>query len=172
MLRILEKYLEDSGIPYTHLRPNWFMQNFNSGSMFIDIHTTGSLHLPAADAKLSFIDIRDIAAAGAAVLKNDDHFGKAYTLTGSEALDHFYAVELISRAANKKISYVPISDETARAMLSKAGVPIDQIERWSEFFRKVRSGFCVPVFDDLEKILKRPPIRFNRYTLDYASSWN
>jgi uncharacterized protein YbjT (DUF2867 family) len=29
MLRILEKYIEASGIPYTHLRPNWFMQNFS-----------------------------------------------------------------------------------------------------------------------------------------------
>jgi len=172
MLRILERYLEDSDIHYTHLRPNWYMQNFNTGSMLADIRLTGSLHLPAGDAKVSFIDARDIAAAGAVVLENDHHFGKAYTLTGGEALDHFQVVKFISRAAHKNISYVPISDESARAVLSEMGVAVDQIERWSEFFRKVRSGFCTPVFDDLEKILERPPLGFHQYAIDYAASWN
>ena len=64
MLRIIEQYIEGSGIPYVHLRPNWFMQNFNSGPMLADIRATGGLHLPASDAKLSFIDVRDIAAVG------------------------------------------------------------------------------------------------------------
>jgi len=53
------------------------MQNFNSGPMFSDIRATGALHLPAADAKLSFIDVRDIAAVGLAALNKagvaEDH---------------------------------------------------------------------------------------------------
>ncbi|HSD63354.1 MAG TPA: SDR family oxidoreductase [Ignavibacteriaceae bacterium] len=172
MLRKLEKYLEASEIAFTHLRPNWFMQIFNSGPMFIDIKTTGALHLPAADAKLSFIDIRDIAAAGAAVLKDPNHIGRAYTLTGGESLDHFQAMEIISRAANKKVSYIPITDETSREALSKAGIPVDVIERWSAFYKKVREGFCAPVFDDLQTMIGRSPITFSKYATDYASSWN
>ena len=68
MLRRLEKHVEASGIAFTHLRPNWFMQNFNEGPMYADIHRTGALHLPAADARVSFIDIRDIAAVASAAL--------------------------------------------------------------------------------------------------------
>ena len=82
MLRVLEKYIEASGIPFVHLRPNWFMQNFDSGPMAADIRATGGLHLPAADAKLSFIDVRDIAAVGLAALTESRHAGNAYTLTG------------------------------------------------------------------------------------------
>lgn len=172
MLRKLERYLEASGICFTHLRPNWFMQIFNSGPMYLDIKTTGALHLPAGDAKLSFIDIRDIAAAGAVVLKDDKYINKAYTLTGSESLDHFQAMEIISQAAKKKIPYVPINEESARKALTKAGVPQDVIDRWAAFYKKVREGFCTPVLNDLENIIERKPITFSQYANDYANSWN
>jgi uncharacterized protein YbjT (DUF2867 family) len=171
MLRILEKYIEDSGISFTHLRPNWFMQNFNSGPMYADIQTTDGLHLPASDAKLSFIDIRDIAAVGAAALLEPAHVGKAYTLTGGEAIDHFQVIEKINRAADREISYVPISEEIARTILDKAGMEIDQIERWANFFSKVRNGFCAPVSNDVELVLGRPPITFDAYVIDYKDAW-
>jgi uncharacterized protein YbjT (DUF2867 family) len=171
MLRKLENYIEDSGISYTRLRPNWFMQNFNSGPMYMDMQTTGALHLPASDAKLSFIDIRDIAAVGAAALTEQGHEGKAYTLTGGEALDHFQAIEKINTASGREITYVPISEEIARSLLDKAGVEIEQIERWTEFFRKVRAGFCAPVSNDIELILGRPPITFDKYAADFAGNW-
>ena len=171
MLRILEKNIEASGIPYTHVRPNWFMQNFNSGPILHDIRATGAIHLPAANAKISFIDVRDVAAVGAAVLREVKHIGRAYTLTGGEAMDHFQVAEMLSRAAKKKISYIPISDETARMSLIKAGVDADQIERWSGFYQKVREGFCSPVSDDTVYILGRPPLTFAKYAMDYALSW-
>ncbi len=171
MLRKLEKYIEDSGIPFTHLRPNWFMQNFDSGPMYADIQSTGTLHLPAADAKISFIDVRDIAEAGREVLMNDRHTGRAYTLTGGESLDHSEAVEIISEEAKKKINYIALSDETARAALAGAGVPQELIERWSDFYKRVRQGCCAPVFDDILSLIHRAPVTFRKYAHDYAASW-
>ncbi len=171
MLRKLEKYIEDSDIPFTHLRPNWFMQNFNSGPMYADIMSTGALHLPASDAGLSFIDVRDIAAAGAAVLMDNGHTGKAYTLTGSESIDHFRAMEIISGVSKKKISYVPISDETARMALTRVGVAKDLIERWSYFYQRVRACCCGVVSDDITSLINRPPITFSKYAADYAEAW-
>ena len=171
MLRRLERYVEQSGIAYTHLRPNWFMQNFNAGPMYADIMTTGALHLPAADARLSFIDVRDIAAVGFAALTESRHAGKAYTLTGGEALDHTQVVEKLSSVAGRRIAYVPISEEVARAALAKAQVPEEHIQRWTEFFRKVRGGLCAPVHRDVETILDRPPISFDEYARAYAPAW-
>lgn len=171
MLRILEKYIEASGIFFTHLRPNWFMQNFNSGPMFADIKATGALHLPASNAKISFIDLRDIAAVGFKVLTEPHHTGRAYTLTGKESLNYFQAIEKISRVAGKEISYIPISEDIAREGLAKSGVPIDLIERWTDFHRKVREGFCSPVSTDIEMVLGRSPILFDQYANDNAASW-
>jgi len=171
MLRILEKYVEASGIPYTHLRPNWFMQNFNSGPMLADIRATGGLHLPASDARLSFIDVRDIAAVGLAALTEPRHAGNAYTLTGGEALDHYQVVDILSRAAGKTIMYVPLSEEDACAALTKAGVAPDLIERWTKFYRIVRQGLCAPVTHDAESVLGRPTLAFEQYAKDHAASW-
>jgi uncharacterized protein YbjT (DUF2867 family) len=171
MLRILEKYIEASGISYTHLRPNWFMQNLNSGPMFADIKATGALHLPAADAKISFIDVRDIAAVGFVTLTQTHHSGRAYTLTGKEPLSHYQVVEKISRVADKKISYIPISEDIARETLVKGGISNDLIERWTDFYRKVRQGLCSPVSTDTELLLGRSPISFDQYANDYSVSW-
>lgn len=170
-LRISEKNIESSGIPYIHLRPNWFMQNFDSGPMYADIGTTGALHLPAADARMSFIDSRDVAAVAAAVLTEDRHQNRAYTLTGGEALDHYRVVEMLSKVSGKTIRYVPLSEEAACAGLARAGVPQDLIDRWTRFFRIVRAGKCAAVTGDVETILGRPPISFEQYALDYAGAW-
>lgn len=170
-LRLLEKYVEASGIPYIHLRPNWFMQNFNSGPMLADIRATGGLHLPASDAKLSFIDIRDIAAVGLAALTEQHHVNNAYTLTGGEALDHYEVVDILSRTAGKTISYIPLSEEVACAALNKAGVAVDLIERWTKFYRIARQGLCAPVTHDAESIIGRSTITFEQYAKDHATAW-
>ena len=170
-LRVLEKYVEASGIPYVHVRPNWFMQNFNSGPMLSDIRATGGLHLPASDAKLSFIDVRDIAAVGLAALTDPRHAGSAYTLTGGEALDHYDVARMLSREAGKTITYVPLSEEEARDGLKRAGVAEDLIERWTRFYRIVRQGLCAPVTRDAETVLGRSTITFEQYAKDHAASW-
>ena len=170
-LRLLEKYVELSGIPYIHLRPNWFMQNFNSGPMLAEIRATGGLHLPASDAKLSFIDVRDIAAVGLAALTEPRHAGNAFTLTGGEALDHYEVVGILSRTAGKEITYVPLSEEVACAALKRAGIAGDLIERWTKFYRIVRQGLCASITHDAESVLGRPTIAFEQYAKDHAASW-
>jgi len=171
MLRILEKYIESSGIAYTHLRPNWFMQNLDSGPMFADIKATGALHLPAADAGISFVDIRDVAAVGFAALTEAHHAGKAYTLTGMESLAVFQVIEKLSHVSGKNISYIPISENIARELLVKKGIPADLIERWTDFYRKVRKGLCSSISTDIESVLGRSPILFDQYANDYAAAW-
>jgi uncharacterized protein YbjT (DUF2867 family) len=171
MLRVLEKYVEASGIPFVHLRPNWFMQNFDSGPIFADIRATRAIHLPAADARLSFIDVRDIAAVACEALTKPRHRGNAYTLTGAEALSHFAVAEKLSLAAGTPISYVPISEEVARQGLAARNVPADYIQRWADFFSKVRRGLCAPITEDLEDVLGRPAILFDQYAEDFARSW-
>jgi uncharacterized protein YbjT (DUF2867 family) len=171
MLRVLEKYVESSGIPYTHLRPNWFMQNFDSGPLANDIRATSAIHLPAADALVSFVDVRDIAAVACAALTESRHIKKAYTLTGKEALSYYQVAEKLSHVSNRTISYVPITEEVARIGLAQGGVPADLIERWTDFYKKVRQGFCSPISTDIDSVLGRPPIAFDQYAMENSASW-
>jgi uncharacterized protein YbjT (DUF2867 family) len=59
--RQAEKIIEQSGIPFTFLRPNEFMQNFiNFHSR--SIKSNNAFYLPMENAKVSVVDVRDIAA--------------------------------------------------------------------------------------------------------------
>lgn len=77
MHRHAEKVIEESGIPFTFLRPNFFMQNFLN---FYLGKNQSSIYLPARDGKVSFVDVRDIASVAVQSLtQNSDniHSGKA-----------------------------------------------------------------------------------------------
>jgi uncharacterized protein YbjT (DUF2867 family) len=170
-LRKIEKHLEASGMAFTHLRPNWFMQVFASGPLLAGIHSCAAIAIPAADAKISYIDVRDIAAAAVVALTTDGHANKAYTLTGPQSLGHDEIAHEISSAIGKAIRYVPISEDDARKAILSAGLSSERTERLLGFYRLVRAGACAPVSLDVESILGRPSITFERFAADYAHCW-
>ena len=110
-LRKVERHLEASGLAFTHLRPNFFMQIFSSDPLLSGIRAAGVIAIPAADARLSFIDARDIAAVAATVLSSGGHEGRAYTLTGPEAVDHGTVARELSAAAGREIRYIAMDEE-------------------------------------------------------------
>ena len=170
-LRKIEISLEDSGMGFTHLRPNWFMQIFSSASLLTDIRSTGAIHIPGGDAKISYIDARDIAAVAAEALTQRGHVGKAYTLTGAESLDFNEVAQSISRASGREVRYAEITEDAARAALEKTGFSAERVERLVGFYRLVRRGFCMPVSQDFSTVLGREPIRFSQFARDNASCW-
>jgi uncharacterized protein YbjT (DUF2867 family) len=93
----VEAYLKGSGIPWTILEPNGFMQNFLNDAA--TIRSQGAIYYPAADARVSFIDARDIGLAAAVALTSDGHAGKTYVLTGPEPVSYRETAALIGRAA-------------------------------------------------------------------------
>src|SRR5215831_16658617 len=116
-----EKIIEKSGIPYTFIRPNFFMQNFVN---FYLTKEQSSIYLPAGEGKVSFVDIRDIAAVAVQALtsnKNGLHNGKAYTITGSEAISYGDAAGILSDYIDKKVSYVNISEDDAPKAILNMG---------------------------------------------------
>ena len=170
-LRKVERYLEDSGIGFTHLRPNFFMQVFSAGPLLLNIRSTAAIHIPAADAKLSYIDVRDIAAVAAVALTERGHEGNAYTLTGAQALDHHEIARAISGASGNQIQYVAVSEAAARKAIEAAGLSKERAERLIGFYRLVRQGLCAPVSTDVQTVLGRPPISFEQFTRDQSSCW-
>ena len=119
--RQTEKLIEESGIPYTFLRPNEFMQGFIN-FQGTTIKSNNAFYIPAEDAKVSFVDARDIAAVAVrALVEGDKHYNKTYMITGPEALSYHQTAEILSNATGKKIDYVNISDEEAREGMKEVG---------------------------------------------------
>ncbi len=166
-LRQVEILLEQSNIPYTHLRPNWFMQNFTTGNFGPMIREQSGLFLPAANAEVSFIDVRDIAAVAALVLTQPGHFSKAYNLTGNVALNHSKAAEQISEASGRDVSYHPISSDDFAKALASQQTPESVIAFMQMLFGAMREGYNAPILDDTANILGRSPISFSAFVGEF-----
>lgn len=82
----IEKLILESNIPYTFLRPAYFMQNFTT-TLRKDIVQCKTIYLPAGNAKFTLIDVCDIGAVAATIIINISlHKNKAYELTNKEKL--------------------------------------------------------------------------------------
>jgi uncharacterized protein YbjT (DUF2867 family) len=170
-LRKGEIYIEGCGIPYTHLRPNWFSQNFNTLHM-AGIMEEGEIAVPAGDIKSSYIDVRDIAAMGVAALtEGEKHYNKSYTLTSGEAIDHNEVVRLITAASGRAVKYNPVSEDDYRETLLAAGMEESAAEMALNLYRLMRNGGTTAVSSDIPDVLGRPAISFEQYTKDFADAW-
>ncbi len=170
-LRRVERLVEEAGVAWTHLRPNFFMQIFAGPPLLPVIRATGTIRMPAADARLSYVDTRDIAAVAVAALTEAGHAGHAYTLTGPEALDHAEVAARLSAAAGAEIGYVALSEAAARTELAASGSAPERIERLIGFYRRVRTGAWGTVSGDVAAVLGRPAREFRAFAAEYAGCW-
>lgn len=164
-----EKLVEASGIPFTHLRPNSFMQNVLGFAG--PIAAQGMLFTPAGDAGISHVDVRDIAAVAVKVLTEDGHAGKVYEITGPEALSYYDVAAKISAAIGKTVTYMPVSPEQATGALLGMGAPEWQARAVVELFLLYRSGEGGHVTDVVETVGKKTPITFDQFARDYAPAF-
>ncbi len=169
-LRKVELHLEASGLPWNVIRPNWFMQNFNS-YWIQGIRAQDRIALPVGDARGSFIDARDIAAAAAALLTRDDLANRAFDLTGGEALSHAEVAAILSREIGREIRFEDVAPEELRPELLAAGLP----EVYADFLLTIlgyfKLGYAAQITDAVETITGRAPRRFADYAKDYRAAW-
>jgi uncharacterized protein YbjT (DUF2867 family) len=118
-----ENVIQESGIAYTFLRLNSFMQNFVP-SHARSIAAQGTFYEPLADARVSHVDTRDIAIAAANVLTETGHEGRAYDITGPEALTDYQIADKLSTLLGKQITYTPVPDEAMHQGLLSTGMQI------------------------------------------------
>lgn len=102
----IEKLIVKSKIPYTFLRPAYFMQNFTS-TLHTNLVKNNRIFLPAGQAKFTLIDASDIGTVAAKVLiKPQNHINKSYELTNNETLTFTEMAEQISKGIGKKIQFI------------------------------------------------------------------
>lgn len=158
-----EKIIEESGIPYTFLRPTLFMQNF--------IGAQNAIYSNAGEGKVSFVDARDIAAVAAEALTGSGHEGKIYTITGPEAISYNQLAEILSNVLDKKIIYVNVSDEDTRKGAKEAGLPDWLFNSLIEGGRQTREGHMSVVLPTVEEVTGKKPRSFEQFARDYAQAF-
>src|SRR5262245_7893280 len=121
MHKEIERYLEASGLVWTHLRPSQFMQVYLREAS--SIAGTGLLRSPLDDVRLSPVDVEDIARIAFAVLTQGGHQGRAFEITGPQALSMAEIAAAIGEATGKPVRYQKTSIEEHRRGMEAAGLP-------------------------------------------------
>jgi uncharacterized protein YbjT (DUF2867 family) len=169
-LRRAELHLLQSGLAWNIIRPNWFMQNFNT-FWIQGILEHGKIFLPVGQAKGSFIDARDIAAVAAELLSSEARNNQEFDLTGGVALDHDAVAQVLSQASGRSITFEDIPPEAMRSGLLGAGVP----QAYAEFLLLIlgffKAGYSERTTDAVHRILGRAPRTLEQYAQDYRSAW-
>lgn len=166
----VEKMIEDSGISFTILRPNGFMQNFVN-SMADTIKTQNAFYAPVGDGKVSLVDIRDIAAVAVAALTIKGYEDKAYEITGSEALSNQQAASILSQVLGRTINYVDVPEDTARQVMQSSGMPDSLINALLELYGSYKAGQASTVTPAVEQVTGKKPISFEQFARDYADAF-
>jgi uncharacterized protein YbjT (DUF2867 family) len=165
-----EDYIKSSGVPYTFLRPNGFMQNFVTYNG-ATINTQNAFYGSQGDGEVSHIDLRDIAAVAVKTLTEGGHQGKAYTLTGPEALSNARVAEILSEDTGREIRYVDLTAEQFKQALLGAGLPEWSANALVDLQQFYRRGSASAVTRDVEQLLGRKPISFEQFSRDYAQAF-
>lgn len=169
-LRVVEHLVMDSGVPYTILRPNFFMENFSEGFLAGGIKAQGAIYLAAGDGKTSFISVQDIAAAVLAAFERS-LVGEEFDMTGPAALDHAEAARIISEASGRPVVYHSLSEEEMIAGARAQRMPEPAIAYLAVLYGVVRAGFAAGITDDVERIIGRKAVSFEEFARAAAHAW-
>lgn len=169
-LRQAELALMRSGLVWNVIRPNWFMQNFNTFWLG-GIRAQGQILLPVGQGKGSFIDSRDIAAVAAQLLSMADFDNQDFDLTGPRALDHDEAAAILSRVTGRTITFQDIPPAAMLAALTAHGMPHDYAEFLVTILGYFKAGYAERTTDAVERITGRAPRRFEDYAQEHREAW-
>ncbi|EMP4392190.1 SDR family oxidoreductase [Vibrio fluvialis] len=165
--RQVEIALENSGVPYVILRPNWFADNFHT--YWKAGINQGVIGVPAGEGKSSFIDVRDIASSAAAALTTNRFDNQAFNLTGPEALSYAQAAQKISEALGKPVVYQAMEEGAFCDLLKSVGVPADYAEFLTSIFYPVREGWTAGVSDAVVTLTGKAPRSLDEYIADHLA---
>ncbi len=160
--QFVERYIEWHGFSYTHLRPETFMQNVLSygGKRVIN---NGVLSGFVADARLSWVDIEDLAQVAAVSLARPDlHGGRTYRL-GYDAVTYGELAALMTRIVGQPFRYEPQAPEAFLQSMIDAGAEMAYMGCVYDHWKRYAAG-TIPgaddTFDNFPKITGKQPTRW------------
>jgi NAD(P)H dehydrogenase (quinone) len=155
--QMIEKYIEASGIAWTHLHPNVFMDNLLT--FFAPRGGTATVFF--GEQRVGWIALKDLAAVAAAVLREgpERHGGQEYWLS-PEVLTGPQVAEILSDVLGTKIRCEMQSPEVLAKIFAESGAMEKKYgEGAIEFLRQVgdgRMGYIGTVRDDGPYVTGRP----------------
>jgi uncharacterized protein YbjT (DUF2867 family) len=173
---LVERYIEGSGVPWTHLHPHMFMENLLSVFTLRD----GRLPWPAGEKPTGWIAGDDIAAVAAKVLIEGPsvHAGKEYWMS-TDVLDGVQAAAILSEALDRTIpADVFTPDELLEAIAAGLATTPSFMEghyalstfEWLRQTYDGRMDYAATTTTTVEELLGRPPIHLAEWAVRHREA--
>ena len=168
----IEKYIEQTGMPYFHIRPSFFMQNI-SGVHSFEIRNFDRVVVPVGKALTSFIDAEDIGEITAKVLSEPDkHQNRGYSITGPEAINYYTASKILSEELGREIIY----DNPKPSLAKKYWIEIRGLDKeyskvMGMLYLMTRMGTAKKVTTTFADVVGREPQTFRQFVKKNISVW-
>lgn len=168
--REIEQMVEDSGVPWTLLRPGGFMSNAILW-WAETIKSQSKVFNPAGNGKTAPISPYDIAAVAAVALSSSEHEAKAYELTGAELVSAPEQVQILGKVIGRPIECVDIPVEVAAERMIASGLPEALVKSLADLWTQVRKEAYTFHTNEVERLTGRPAQTFETWCREHRSAF-
>ncbi|MFC8698397.1 NmrA family NAD(P)-binding protein [Streptomyces parvus] len=163
-----EEAIRESGVAWTFVRPRTFMSNTLSWAP--GIRSAGVVRALYGDAPVACVDPRDVAAVAAAVLIGTGHEGRAYAVSGPEAITAREQTAQLSRVLGRPLRFEELGPDAARtALLAKYPRPV--AEAFLESAERQRAGAKAAVVPTVQELTGRGARSYRTWSADHADAF-
>jgi NAD(P)H dehydrogenase (quinone) len=157
----IEQHLKASGLAWSVLRPNGFMQNFLTGAGALT--ADGKLIDVYAGAAVAYVDCYDIAACAAALLEGPGRPGESFDLTGPEPLTTASTAHKLSAALGQPVGHVTVTPAELTAALQSRGLPAAFADDVAALGAEVADGSLAATTSAVRDLTGRAPRTFDQF---------
>lgn len=161
----IESYIQEMGLPYTFVRPSFFMQNLESTHLE-EIRDLHALMVPTGKGKTNFIDVRDIGEICAMMFLDARHINKAYTVTGETSYSYREVADHLSRGLGFTVAFTNPNPLRFIAYHLRHKRKLAMVLVMLILYTTVRTGKGDITTDTTQELLQRSPISLDRYIAD------
>lgn len=164
-----EEKLKRSGVPFSILRPNSFMENILA-FYAPTIRTQDAFYAAMRESRVSFVAVEDIATSAARLLKSKAE-NRVHEINGPEAVTYNELAERITRVSGRPIRYVDLSIDEIKKSLFNTGMPDWQATALVELQEYYLTGRGGELTGDVQQLTGHPPKPLDLFLSENAAAF-
>ena len=161
-----EKAVESTGLAYFHLRPCNFMQNLFAFAA--DIKASNHFSAPLGAARISLVDVGDLAAVAVAVLLDTTLPSGSAVVTGDSNPGYEEFASMLSERLGKRISYEATNPAEAMRRFLAGGMPQWKAQELILMYDHLQDPRHTETNDAVRQFTGRAPRPFADFVREYA----
>jgi uncharacterized protein YbjT (DUF2867 family) len=164
----VEELVDAAGTPAVHLRASSFMQNFLASAGLI--RATGQIFGTSGDGQITFVDTRDVAAAGVGALTRADHQDEKVDIGGPATLSLDEVAAIFAAVLGRPVTHIDLPPEAMQAGLTGAGLP-EWLAADLVSYHGLARGKVMPLSDGVQRLAGKPPRPFEQFVRDHRAAF-